>query len=103
MESGIPGSRNHKSGDLKSKNTRAEHSPRAAEFARSLSGDYFELDDHSMGLLHLAIRDHTEGFVHDDLTISVCWDADQLDLPRVGIKPHPKYFGTEAARNLLKR
>ena len=79
-----------------------DHGPRAAEFASSLNGDYFELDDHLMGLLHIAIRDHTEGYVHEDPTISVCWDADRLELPRVGINPHPDYFGTEAARNLLK-
>lgn len=77
------------------------HGPRAAEFAGSLNGDYFDLDDHAMGLLHIAIRDHTAGYVHDDPTISVCWDADRLELPRVGIRTDPAYLGTKAAKTML--
>ena len=78
------------------------HGPRAAEFAKTLNGNYFKLDNNSMELLYIAIRDHTAGYVHNDPTISVCWDADRLDLPRVGIPPHPDYLGTEAAKKILK-
>ena len=35
----------------------------------------------------------------DDLTIATCWDADRLDLLRVGVMPDPRYLVTEAARN----
>jgi uncharacterized protein len=31
-------------------------------------------------------------------TIQTCWDADRLDLGRVGITPHPSRLCTEAAR-----
>jgi uncharacterized protein len=34
-----------------------------------------------------------------DVTIQTCWDADRLDLGRVGTKPNPTYLGTAAARN----
>jgi hypothetical protein len=30
-----------------------------------------------------------------------CWDADRLDLGRVGITPDPRRLGTKAGRNLL--
>jgi hypothetical protein len=30
--------------------------------------------------------------------VQVCWDADRLDLLRVGIRPNARYLCTEAAR-----
>ena len=32
------------------------------------------------------------------MTIETCWDADRLDLGRVGITPHPSHLCTEAAK-----
>ena len=59
------------------------HGPRAAEFARHLRGEYFELTDHEFDLLYVACRDHAEGETEADVTIQTCWDADRLDLGRV--------------------
>jgi uncharacterized protein len=39
---------------------------------------------------------------HDDPTIAACWDADPLELPRVGTPPHPDHLGTEAAKEMLR-
>jgi hypothetical protein len=33
-----------------------------------------------------------------DPLVGVCWDADRLDLWRVGIKPDPRDLSTEAAK-----
>ena len=33
-----------------------------------------------------------------DITVQTCWDADRLDLGRVGIRPHPKYLCTAVAK-----
>jgi hypothetical protein len=33
-----------------------------------------------------------------DITVQTCWDADRLDLPRVGIQPLPQFLCTEAAK-----
>lgn len=79
------------------------HGPRAALFAGDLNGIFFELEKEAMEVLLLAIRDHTGGYVHPDTTIQVCWDADRLDLPRVNIQPDPGFFGTMAAKRLLKK
>ena len=79
-----------------------QHGPRAADFAQSLNGTFFTLEGPTMDTLLMAIRDHTAGYVHEDLTISVCWDADRLELPRVGIPTHPDYLGTEAAKKMLR-
>jgi uncharacterized protein len=32
------------------------------------------------------------------VTIQTCWDADRLDLGRVGVTPHPSRLCTEVAR-----
>ncbi len=78
-----------------------KHGPRAAEFVQNLNGEFFDLEPEAMATLILACRDHTAGYVHDDPTVSVCWDADRLDLPRVGIPTHPDYLGTETAKKIL--
>jgi uncharacterized protein len=33
------------------------------------------------------------------VTVQTCWDADRLDLGRVGKHPHPRYLCTPAARD----
>src|SRR5262245_487664 len=75
-----------------------DHGPRAAEFAQTLRGRLFELPDDEFGLLHRACSGHTHERTHPDVTIRTCWDADRLDLGRVGITPHPSRLCTEAAK-----
>lgn len=36
-----------------------------------------------------------------DITIQTCWDADRLDLPRVGTEVDPEYLQTEEAKNYI--
>ena len=79
-------------------NTDPDHGPRAAEFAMSLRGRLIDLPDRDFGLLHRACHGHTHERTHPDVTIQTCWDADRLDLGRVGISPHPSRLCTEVAR-----
>src|SRR5262249_16780740 len=74
------------------------HGPRAAEFARSLRGRLFDLPDAEFRLLHRACAGHTHERTHPDVTVRTCWDADRLDLGRVGVTPHPSRLCTDAAR-----
>ena len=80
-----------------------DHGKRGAEFAAQVRGTGFDLPDENYDLLHYACVWHTDGHHHDDPTIGTCWDADRLDLGRVGIIPKPKYmstpFGAEIARH----
>lgn len=50
-------------------------------------------------MLETACRDHNQGLIVPDVTIRTCWDADRLDLGRVGMRPDPRLLGTEAARD----
>jgi uncharacterized protein len=77
------------------------HGLRGAELARELRGSLVHLDDRRFGLLYEACRLHTDGLTVGDPTLLACWDADRLDLGRVGILPDPARLGTDAARSLL--
>jgi uncharacterized protein len=74
------------------------HGERAAEFTASLRGSLIHLSDEDFTLLHEAIRDHELGLTRGHATVRTCWDADRLDLGRVGRRPDPSYLGTEYAR-----
>ena len=41
---------------------------------------------------------HSDGRLDADVTIMTCWDADRLDLYRVGTRPIPERLCTEPAR-----
>lgn len=76
------------------------HGARGAEFAASLLGSAFQLSGERFELLHYACTWHTDGHHHDDPTIATCWDADRLDLGRVGIIPSPGFMSTDFGREI---
>ena len=78
------------------------HGKRGAELAAQFRGDWFNLADGDFDLLYAACAGHTDGGTDGDITIQTCWDADRLDLGRVGTEPDPRRLCTLAARQLLK-
>lgn len=76
-----------------------DHGPRAALLARRLAGTAFQLDGAGLELLVDACHSHSDGLLQGDITMLTCWDADRLDLGRVGIKPRAEFLCTEAARD----
>jgi uncharacterized protein len=74
------------------------HGPRAADFAATLRGRLFDLPDIEFELLDQACRGHTHERTHPNVTVQTCWDADRLDLGRVGITPAPDRLCTDIAR-----
>jgi uncharacterized protein len=76
-----------------------QHGKRAAKYAMSLSGSIINLPTRDLDRLAYACRYHSDGMTEADITIQTCWDADRLDLGRVGIKPEPQYLCTDAARD----
>ena len=75
------------------------HGNRSADLVLVLDGDLLHLSSDQLGQLEEACRYHSMGRLTRDVTIQTCWDADRLDLGRVGIKPNPTYLGTASARN----
>lgn len=76
-----------------------EHGNRAAAIAENIAGDLIELAVDELELLTEACRGHSDGHTVADVTVMTCWDADRLDLGRVGIRPHPKKLCNKAARH----
>ncbi len=76
-----------------------DHGRRAAKLARDLHGIHYELDDGDVELLIQACELHTEGYLEGDITIQTCWDADRLDLGRVGSTPREEKLCTDGARD----
>lgn len=76
------------------------HGERGGVYARQLRILLDFLDDAAFETLVYACTWHTDETHHSDPTIQTCFDADRLDLGRVGIIPDPKYLNTPAAREL---
>jgi uncharacterized protein len=74
------------------------HGCRGAELAMSLRTEWFHLSDPEAMLLYEACALHTESLTTGDITIQTCWDADRLDLGRVGMIPRARRLCTEVAQ-----
>ncbi len=75
------------------------HGPRASELVEELNGRFFSISREEQELLKIACHGHTRERTHEDLTVRTCWDADRLDLGRVGIRPKAKYLCTPEAKS----
>ncbi len=75
------------------------HGERGADLAKQLRHRLFDATDFEMEQLVYACTFHSDGLDVADTTVMTCWDADRLDLGRVGIVPEPQYLCTAAARD----
>ena len=73
-----------------------EHGVRAANMLPIIRDTVLkEFTSEEVSLLDRACRYHTTELRTGNPTIDVCFDADRLDLGRVGIVPNPKRMATE--------
>ena len=79
-----------------------DHGARGAKLASTLRGNLLLMDDRRFNLLHDACAFHTYGKTEGDITLLTCWDADRLDIGRVGIKPVAPRLGTRAAKEIIE-
>jgi len=75
------------------------HGPRAASFAKK-HRDLIPLNDIQFKQLTDACKGHTYGERPECITINTCWDADRLDLLRVGIMPDAERLHNEEAKRI---
>ena len=83
--------------------TDREHGARAADYALELNREVLRLDRPGLELLTYAVRHHSDGLLEADLTVQTCWDADRLDLGRVGKTPRVEKLCTAEARDPVLR
>lgn len=74
------------------------HGSRAADLAARINDDLLQLHPAELSLLIEACTGHSCGLLEADVTVQTCWDADRLDLGRVGIRPAPERLCTASAR-----
>lgn len=76
------------------------HGKRGAKLAKKLHKmGYVPCSKDELDLLIRSCDRHTGGENPDDVTIATCWDADRLDLPRVGIEVNPDLLCTDEAKD----
>ena len=72
-----------------------EHGARGAEFAKTCFEEHrFEITQEQFDKLYHACKFHTTEHCSGDATIDTCYDADRLDLGRVGIVLDPEKMAT---------
>ena len=75
------------------------HGPRAAQFIEANRNTLFAfLTNHQVEDLAGACEMHSNGVTDGPATQQACWDADRLDLFRVGIQPDPRLLCTAYAK-----
>jgi uncharacterized protein len=78
-----------------------EHGQRAARFCDELHGaGELRVQPDDFSRLRYAVAAHSNGERTLDPTIGVCWDADRLCLPRVGVEPCSGLLSTDAGRGI---
>lgn len=78
-----------------------EHGPRASVYARELHGEgKLPLTAAQLESLCVACHGHTNIIHSDDPTVGTCWDADRLDLTRLGMTPKARFLNTLLAKTL---
>lgn len=76
-----------------------KHGERAADMLYVIRDTLLnDIDDEEFYLLERACRYHTSMHKTGNITIDTCFDADRLDLGRVGIKPHPMKMATKMGK-----
>ena len=79
-----------------------EHGRRGARLAELLrDAGLFDVTDEQMELLVHACENHTDVTYCDHPTVACCWDADRLDLTRIGVDPDPTMLNTLTARRFV--
>ncbi|MDZ7676577.1 MAG: Sir2 family NAD-dependent protein deacetylase [Acidimicrobiales bacterium] len=81
--------------------TDPDHGIRAARMAEALLADEGLLSESQLGSLVSACAGHSDGYTTGDPTVGACWDADRLDLWRIGASPHPSMLSHESSAGVM--
>ena len=81
-----------------------QHGPRAALLVDEIRSSVLSfLNDQEIEQLKEACRFHTIRHKTEDATVNACFDADRLDLGRVGITPNPNKMATVQGRIIAEK
>jgi len=77
----------------------SKHGLRGAQFARE-HRKLIDLTEIQFGQLTDACKGHTYGRRPECATINTCWDADRLDIGRVGITSNSEFLHSDEAKRI---
>lgn len=81
-----------------------EHDPRGAEFAKTCFEEHrLDITQEQFEKLYHACKFHTTEPRSGDATIDTCYDADRLDLGRVGITLNPSKMATSFGARIAQK
>jgi len=79
-----------------------KHGHRGAMFAAAHKGS-LGLTEPQFEMLMRACKGHTYGQKTSCATVATCWDADRLDIGRVGITPNSNYLFSDEAKRIADK
>ena len=65
-------------------------------------GQQFTISREQRNLLKIACLGHTDEMHSADPTIGTCWDADRLDLGRIGVVPDERFMSTPIGKDIAR-
>lgn len=79
-----------------------QHGERSSQLAKDLfKSKFIQISTRQLKDLTVACQFHSQKRVKpENITIATCWDADRLDLWRIGITPNPNYLFSGLAKNV---
>ena len=78
------------------------HGRRGAEYAVQIKDELINIPSDDFDKFYYACEWHTDQITTDDVTIAACWDADRLDLGRVGFILDPRYMNSKPAQAIAE-
>ena len=75
----------------------SQHGVRAAAFLRSVPQELIRIPADGMDVVTSALEQHSGAKTSSEPSTAICWDADRVNLWRLGIEPHPQYLSTRSA------
>jgi len=78
-----------------------EHGPRAEKYLREIE-KFVPVTNLQFENLCVACLTHTTGTKAENITVATCWDADRMDIGRVGIVPHENFLTNQEAKRIAR-
>lgn len=79
------------------------HGRRGAEYAAQIRKELINISEDDFDKFYYACEWHTDKRTTDDRTIAACWDADRLDIGRVGYILDDYFMNSKPAQEIAKR
>ena len=79
------------------------HGLRGAEYAAQIKNEFINISPNDFDKFYYACEWHTDKQTTDDITVAACWDADRLDIGRVGYILDHGFMNSKIAQEIAKR